>query len=247
MSVNRLIAAAAVLVLLTVTALAITTVGSEPYSPEEAKSPAPVTTSSEADFAAIVAAEPPTAPLSEEEEALTEMVLSAVAQTTVPETTTTSSTPATTATTAQPATQPKPTSPPTQTTSPPATSPPTTAAGGFHSGAEGDFVGLINSRRAANGLGSLSGSGSLNSHARAWAQHMAEQGSISHSNFGSLLPPWASVGENVASGGSVGGIFNALTASGSHDANMLGDFTHVGVGVWRDGDGVIWTVHVFAR
>lgn len=224
-------------------------VGSEPESPQAVPPPAPVTTSSEADFAAIVAAEPPTTRLSEEEEALTERVLSAVAQTTVPEATTTTITspPTTTSPPAASESKPAPSPAPTPTTSPPATSPPSTATGGFHSGAEGEFTALINSRRAANGLGSLSRSGSLDSHARAWAQRMAEQGSISHSNLGSLLPPWASVGENVASGGSVSGIFNALAASGSHDANMLGDFTHVGVGVWQDGEGSLWTVHVFAR
>jgi len=249
MSVQRLVAAAAVLVFLTVTALAALTADSQPESAVGEPLPAPVTTTSEADFAAIVAAQTPTTPLSEEEQALTEMVLSAVAQTTIPQSSTTTVGPQTTTTTDTATDQPQPKAPatPTPTTAPAATSPAGNVAAGYQSGAEGEFVGLINSRRDAVGLASLSRSGSLDSHARESAKRMAEQGSISHSDIGALIPPWASVGENVGSGGSVSGIFNALAASAGHDANMLGDFTHIGVGVWRDEQGALWTAHVFAR
>jgi uncharacterized protein YkwD len=76
---------------------------------------------------------------------------------------------------------------------------------------------------------------------------MATSGDLSHSNIGSLLGEWSSVGENVGYGGSVGGIFDALVASSGHRANILGDFTHVGVGAYRDAGGTLWTAHVFAR
>ena len=76
---------------------------------------------------------------------------------------------------------------------------------------------------------------------------MAANGSIGHSAFGSLLPPWSAVGENVGSGGSVSGIFKALAASSGHAANIVGDYTHMGIGAWRDAQGVLWTAHVFAR
>ena len=249
MSVNRLIAAAAVLVALTVITVTMTLLSPESETPDAAPPPTPETTSTAPDFAAIVEAETLTAPLSEQEETLTEMVLSAVDQTTVPESTTTTTAPPTTSTTQRQASQPKTTQAPSSpaTTAPPATSPPSTVAAGFQSGAEGEFGSLINSRRSAAGLASLSRDGSLDSHARAWAQRMAERGSISHSNIGSLLPPWSFVGENVGSGGSVGAIFKALTGSSAHDANIKGDYTHVGIGVWRDGQGRLWTAHVFAR
>jgi uncharacterized protein YkwD len=55
------------------------------------------------------------------------------------------------------------------------------------------------------------------------------------------------VGENVGVGGSVSSIFGGLTNSAGHNANMLGDFTHFGVGVWVDASGAIWTTHVFTR
>jgi uncharacterized protein YkwD len=155
--------------------------------------------------------------------------------TTVPPTTTASSAPATTS-------SPSPTSPPT-------TQAPTTTApsGGFNAAAENDFASRINSFRGSNGLSSLSRSGSLDSYARSWAKQMADNGSISHSNIGSLLGDWSSVGENVGVGSSVGAIFDSLVGSAPHKSNMLGDFTHFGIGVYQDAAGTLWTTHVFAR
>jgi uncharacterized protein YkwD len=137
------------------------------------------------------------------------------------------------------------------TTSPPATSPPTTsppsAAPTHDSGAESQFASSINSYRSSNGLPALTRSGSLDSYARAWAQQLVENRSLSHSNIGSLLGEWSAVAENVGYGGSVGGVFDALVGSSGHRANMLGDYTHIGIGVYRDSDGTLWTAHVFAR
>jgi uncharacterized protein YkwD len=76
---------------------------------------------------------------------------------------------------------------------------------------------------------------------------MAGNGDLSHSDLSSLLPPWSAAGENVGVGGSVKGIFGALADSSGHRANMLGDFTHFGIGVWVDSEGRIWTAHVFTR
>ena len=112
---------------------------------------------------------------------------------------------------------------------------------------ESDFYGRINSIRKSNGLSGLSANGSLASYARSWAKYMGDHGKLAHSNIGSLAPPWSSVAENVGKGGSVSGIFGALAGSSSHLSNMLGNFSHVGVGVWVDAGGTIWTVHVFAR
>jgi uncharacterized protein YkwD len=141
---------------------------------------------------------------------------------------------------------PRRTAPP--ASSPPTTSPPATTAGPTHdSGAEGQFASSINSYRSSNGLPALSRSGSLDSYARNWALQLVENGSLSHSNIGSLLGEWSAVAENVGYGGSVGGVFEALVGSSGHRANMLGDYSHIGVGVYRDSDGTLWTAHVFAR
>lgn len=133
----------------------------------------------------------------------------------------------------------------TSTTQPP--SPTTTGQGEFRSDYESDFHGRINSLRGSNGLAALARNGSLDARARDWAKTMAESGSLKHSNIGSLVPPWSAAAENVGKGGSVSSIFGLLKGSSGHLANMLGNYTDVGIGVWRDSSGIIWTVHVFTR
>lgn len=165
--------------------------------------------------------------------------------------TTTSSTSSTTSTTSttvapQPQQQTKAkTKPQPSTTTTTAPAPSTNS--GFRSDYESDFRSRINSVRSSNGLSSLSSEGSLNARARDWAKQMAANGGLSHSNISSLVPPWSAAGENVGLGGSVGSIFNSLAGSSGHLQNMLSDaFTHVGVGVWVDESGRLWTAHVFA-
>ena len=207
------------------------------------------TTTSEPDFKALVQSGV-ISTLPPEEQELTEEALSrATSTTTTIATTTTTAAPSTTTTTAasEASTSPPATSAP--KTSPPTTSPPTTAASqeGFVGSAEGDFASRINSVRSSAGLGALQRHGSLDSYAREWARHMGRNGSLDHSNIGSLLGPWSGVGENIGYGGSVSVIFDALVGSSGHYQNMVGDWTHMGVGVWRDAQGALWTCHVFAR
>ncbi len=133
----------------------------------------------------------------------------------------------------------------TSTTQPP--SPPATVTPEFRSDYESEFHGRINSLRASKGLPALARNGSLNARARDWAKTMAESGGLKHSNIGSLLPPWTAAAENVGKGGSVSSIFSLLAGSGSHVSNMVATYTDVGIGVWRDAGGTLWTVHVFAR
>ena len=151
-----------------------------------------------------------------------------------------------------PTTKPRAVSAPT-TEAPPATEPPppTTAPPSSQAGPspefESQFASRINDYRSGNGLSGLSRDGSLDARARSWAERMADNGGLSHSSLGSLLPPWSAAAENVGMGGSVKGIFGALVGSSGHKANMLGDYTHLGVGVWVDSGGTIWTAHVFTR
>ena len=133
----------------------------------------------------------------------------------------------------------------TSTTQPP--SPTTTGQGEFRSDYESDFHGRINSLRASSGLPALVRNGSLDARARDWAKTMAESGSLKHSNVGSLVPPWSAAAENVGKGGTVSSVFGLLKGSGGHLANMVGNYTDVGIGVWRDSSGTLWTVHVFTR
>lgn len=160
----------------------------------------------------------------------TTTTVAAVATTTAPAEKSSTSTPNTTAPT---------------TTQPP--SPPSTGQGEFRSDYESDFHGRINSLRASSGLPALARNGSLDARARDWAKTMAESGSLKHSNVGSLVPPWSAAAENVGKGGTVSSIFGLLKGSGGHLANMVGNYTDVGIGVWRDSSGTLWTVHVFTR
>jgi len=153
--------------------------------------------------------------------------------------------------------QPPGTDPPPSTTQPPSSvattttvpppPPPPEVQDGPNAEFEAQFASSINSNRSGNGLGPLTRDGSLDARARSWSEQLASAGGLSHSNLGSLLPPWAAAAENVGTGGSVSGIFDALAGSSGHQANMLGDYTHYGVGVWVDSSGNIWTTHVFTR
>jgi uncharacterized protein YkwD len=170
----------------------------------------------------------------------TEPDLQQAGQPTASESTTTAPTPSDSE--PPPSSQP-PASEATTTTAPP----PPPDPGGPNGEFESQFASLINSYRSSNGLAELSRDGSLDSRARSWSEQMAGAGGLSHSNIGSLLPPWTAAAENVGMGGSVSAIFDSLAGSSGHKANMLGDYTHYGVGVWVDSAGVIWTTHVFTR
>jgi len=118
--------------------------------------------------------------------------------------------------------------------------------GSYSSSAESKFVSLINDLRNDEGLPDLKVSSSLKSYARKWSKKMGESGDFKHSNISSLLDDWDKVGENIAYGGSVDLMFRALKASPGHLENMLDeDFTHIGVGVWKDSEGAFWATHVF--
>lgn len=144
---------------------------------------------------------------------------------------------------APPASQPAPPRA-TTTTAPPAAPKPT---GGFSGSMENQLAADINGLRESVGLAGLSRNGNLDGYARWWAKQLAASGSLSHSDIGSLLGPWSTVGENVAFGGSTSTIFSALVNSSGHYVNMVGTaFTSSGIGVYVDGAGTVWTCHVFA-
>lgn len=157
-------------------------------------------------------------------------------------TTTSSSTTTTTVTTT---TRPKTMS----TTKPRSTG--TTApkpAGGFNAAYEAEFARLINGYRSSHGLAPLARHSGLDSYARNWAEYMADNNKFGHSDISQLQSQgWGFAAENIGRGGSVKGIFDKLKSSAGHSDNMLRDVTHFGIGVYVDGDGRIWTAHVFAR
>jgi len=112
----------------------------------------------------------------------------------------------------------------------------------------GDFVNQINSLRSSKGLSTLVVDSRLQSVAQAWAEKMAQAGSISHNPaLGSIPGNWTKVGENVGVGGNVSSLMTAFINSPHHYENLVdGSFNSVGVGIAVGSDGRIYTTHDFA-
>ena len=167
--------------------------------------------------------------------------------TTVPVTTTTTKASATTTTTRAPTTTTTKAPATTTTTVAPTTTTTTPPSGGsFSSGSESQFISLINGVRANVGVPPLTTSSSLKTYARDWSFQMSDTNTFAHSNIGSLLGSWSTVGENIAYGWAVTSMHTALVDSPGHYANLTSpNFTHIGVGVWVEESGKIWTTHVF--
>ena len=116
----------------------------------------------------------------------------------------------------------------------------------------GADVSFINGQRSSAGLAPVSSSGGLASLAASHSRSMAERNSLAHSsNLGSrvssVLPGWLAVGENVGVGTSMSAVNSMFMQSSSHRANILGNYTHAGVGTFTGPDGRIWVTQVFAR
>jgi hypothetical protein len=114
--------------------------------------------------------------------------------------------------------------------------------------AEADVLySLVTEARWAQGLPGLVPNASLEAVAQAWAQQMAASDAISHNpSTGSQIPAgWTSWGENVAQGYASGAAMHeGWMGSTGHRANILGDFTDVGIAFIVAG-GTTWGVEVF--
>lgn len=81
--------------------------------------------------------------------------------------------------------------------------------------------------------------------AQAWAEKMARDGKISHSNLrdGYAGTSWCHLGENVGMGPSLQSIHNAFMNSPGHRANILSfNYSHMGTGVVKDKTTGYWYV-----
>lgn len=121
--------------------------------------------------------------------------------------------------------------------------------------ASSDLAALIDALRAAESLPVLVHDPRLDAVATAHAERMRAAGSIAHDlGEGDLRARFAEasldarvVGENVARGATVLQAHRALYASPSHRLNLLrADYTHVGVGLARADDGIVYACEVFA-
>jgi len=112
----------------------------------------------------------------------------------------------------------------------------------------GEIFAGLNAARASAGKGALAPNASLDAVAVAWAGRMAADGAMTHNpNTGTQIPAgWNGWGENVAHGFATGSATNVgWTDSPEHYANMMGDFTDVGIAFVVAG-GTSWAVEVFA-
>lgn len=107
---------------------------------------------------------------------------------------------------------------------------------------------LVNEERAAYNLKPLQNSNDLGIKAQRWADAIAQEGKLVHSNLASEINSgWHIVGENLAVANSIEEIHRILMESPSHRANILNPrFTHVGIGVTQRTGHMYWVVQVFA-
>ena len=107
---------------------------------------------------------------------------------------------------------------------------------------------LVNQSRAASGLPPLEYNTMLYAKAQAWADRLAAQGYLQHSNLadGNWSTTRTKLGENVAYGPSMEAVHDNLMRSAPHRANILSaDYNKVGTGVAYSPDGTVWVVQEF--
>ena len=111
------------------------------------------------------------------------------------------------------------------------------------------FEWAINVERGANNLPPLAIDDVESNQARAWSSVMAFTGTLAEdpglaAATAAYEPGWTRAGENVGVGATSQSIEAALMASPPHRANILGPYTHVGVGVVIAG-GRLWITERF--
>lgn len=104
----------------------------------------------------------------------------------------------------------------------------------------------LNSDRRIYGLRTLPDQGAAQAKAQAWAEKLARENTLYHSNLSDgIRTRWCALGENVGYGSSVAAIETAYMNSPAHRDNILNSrYNGAGVGVARNGDRV-FTVQEF--
>ncbi|HYZ11368.1 MAG TPA: CAP domain-containing protein [Actinomycetota bacterium] len=107
---------------------------------------------------------------------------------------------------------------------------------------------LVNSSRAAGGVGALSLSARLSRMARRHSRRMASERRLFHHSCLSCRFPtgsWRLLGENVGMGPTLRRIHRMMMRSSAHRSIILtGGFEHVGIGVVKKGR-YYWVTEIF--
>lgn len=101
---------------------------------------------------------------------------------------------------------------------------------------------LVNEYRTGLALPGLSDDPGLDAEARDWAEHLADTGTLTHDALS--LDGWSEVGENVGRGATIEIVEQAFEDSATHEHNLSGDYSHLGVAV-AVRDKVTWIVQRF--
>ncbi len=106
----------------------------------------------------------------------------------------------------------------------------------------------LNLDRAIYGRLQLPDKGDVQAKAQAWADKLARENSLYHSNLSDgIHTRWCSLGENVGYGADISSIELAYMLSPEHRDNILATrYNGVGVGVARNGSRV-WVVQEFIQ
>ena len=105
-----------------------------------------------------------------------------------------------------------------------------------------------NKLRADNHLSPVYEYEPLTAKARAWAQTLAAQGQLAHSDLHALGVGWTAAAENVGRSTSIEDIAARLASSPAHRANILnGAYLLTGVGTARAKDGTLYAVELFIK
>jgi len=108
-----------------------------------------------------------------------------------------------------------------------------------------DYLGRINSTRAAAGVPALRLDPQLSGLAQTWAEQLATWGRLQHASdlSAGVTQGWQKLGENVGRGGSTDAIYAAFVASPTHYENIVDPaYTEIGIGVVQGADGRQYTV-----
>jgi uncharacterized protein YkwD len=112
------------------------------------------------------------------------------------------------------------------------------------------FEYAIDIERGRVGLGPLIVDSAVSQQAQEWSGGMALFNTLAEdrsyvTEMSAAAPSMSRYGENVGVGPSAASVEVAFMASPPHRANMLGNYTHVGVGVFVAGNGTVWVTERF--
>ncbi len=111
------------------------------------------------------------------------------------------------------------------------------------------ILGEVNDYRVDAGLAPLEEMAAVDTVATAWSKQMAADQVMSHNpDYAQQIPPgWTRAGENVAYGYAYTEVTTAWYNSPGHRANMLGDYTHIGIGFAESDDETPYYTQNFAK